>query len=172
MRQVEDVSEAAMPPEYATEAADRSRAAAAEIERRLGQLGRYLAGLDPDGLDLPTARFDALLTAYDVYTRMLTDALDDIAAALDRRSTPEGPPVPPAAVVAGTASQVLAELESLKRVLEPLAGTPAGAEPWLGPTDEWTIATDGLFGPTGVLGVIVRASGAAWPDQRVAAWSA
>ncbi|WP_433388615.1 hypothetical protein [Micromonospora sp. KLBMP9576] len=158
----------ATPPagacDYAA-AADRCGAAAADVERQLGRLRGHLASLEPGGLGLTAARFEALLAGYDVYVRMLADALTDIAAALADRAVAGQAAPSSGSAVAGTASQVMAELAALRRVLEPLARRPAGAGARLGPEDEWNIAADGLFGPTGVLSVIVRASGGTGWDQ-------
>ncbi|MFC0530937.1 hypothetical protein [Phytohabitans kaempferiae] len=61
-------------------AAESCLAAAADIGARLLQLRNQLAGLDRAGLaDLPPGRLRDLLAGYDVYARMLDDALRDIA---------------------------------------------------------------------------------------------
>ncbi|WFE25481.1 hypothetical protein O7623_19040 [Solwaraspora sp. WMMD791] len=60
--------------------ADRCLDVAADVGSRLGQLRRHLASLDRVGVpDLPAGRLQDLLAGYDVYVRMLHDALHDIA---------------------------------------------------------------------------------------------
>ncbi|WP_326550866.1 hypothetical protein [Micromonospora sp. NBC_01813] len=61
-------------------AADSCLDAAADVGARLGQLRHHLASLDRSGLaDLPAGRLQDLLAGYDIYARMLNDALHDIA---------------------------------------------------------------------------------------------
>ena len=61
-------------------AADSCLDAAADIGARLGQLRRHLTSLDQAGVaDLPAGRLRDLLAGYDIYARMLNDALHDIA---------------------------------------------------------------------------------------------
>jgi len=74
--------------------------------------------------------------------------------------------VPPrTSALAGTAAGVLAELSTLRRALEPFADRPVGSGARLAREVEWKVAVDGQFGATGVLAVIARASGEAWPDE-------
>ncbi|GAB7052333.1 hypothetical protein [Catenuloplanes indicus] len=65
-------------------AADACRDAAADIAARLGTLRSHLAGLDADRLRMPPSRLADLLAGYDIYARMLDDALHDIAVGLQR----------------------------------------------------------------------------------------
>lgn len=61
-------------------AADSCLDAAADIGVRLRQLRRHLTSLDRAGLaELPAGRLQDLLAGYDIYVRMLDDALHDIA---------------------------------------------------------------------------------------------
>ncbi|MFY1635497.1 hypothetical protein ACN27F_19855 [Solwaraspora sp. WMMB335] len=61
-------------------AADSCLDAAADIDARLGQLRRHLVSLDRAGLaDMPAGRLQDLLAGFDIYARMLDDALHDIA---------------------------------------------------------------------------------------------
>lgn len=69
--------------------ADSCHEAAADIAARLGLLRAHLAGLDPARLDLPPSRFADLMSGYDIYARMLDDALHDIAR--DLRVPAEAP---------------------------------------------------------------------------------
>jgi hypothetical protein len=69
--------------------ADSCLDVAAEIGVRLRQLRRHLAALDQAGLaDLPAGRLQDLLAGYDIYTRMLNDALHDIAQDLRSAQAP------------------------------------------------------------------------------------
>lgn len=63
-------------------AADDCRAAAADIGARLDMLREHLAGLDPARLRISPSRLADLLVGYDIYARMLDDALHDIAGGL------------------------------------------------------------------------------------------
>lgn len=66
--------------------ADSCLDAAADIGVRLRQLRGHLTSLDRAGLtDLPTSRLQDLLAGYDIYARMLDDALRDVAR--DLRAT-------------------------------------------------------------------------------------
>ncbi|MEU8328671.1 hypothetical protein [Micromonospora sp. NPDC048839] len=62
--------------------ADACRDAAAGIGAQLDRLRAHLASLEPARLRMSAARHDALLTGYDIYARMLDDALQDIASGL------------------------------------------------------------------------------------------
>lgn len=71
------------------------------------------------------------------------------------------------------AQQIVDELEALKSRLLPLADT------WVGPAasyyfplqQEWDIAADGLFGPTGVLGQIANAMNVSWNNYSECEWA-
>lgn len=86
--------------------------------------------------------------------------------------------VPPDLQVAGQqltsrAQAIVDELEALKVQLQPLVDT------WVGPAasyyfplqQEWNIAADGLFGPTGVLGHIANAMNVTWNNYTECEWS-
>ncbi|MFG2041286.1 WXG100 family type VII secretion target [Dactylosporangium sp. NPDC048998] len=64
----------------------------------------------------------------------------------------------------GVATQIEAELSSLKSQLAPLMQTWTGAAQayYEGLQQEWNVAADGLFGPTGVLGVIAQTMNLNW----------
>ncbi|MGC4812251.1 hypothetical protein ACLQ29_17145 [Micromonospora sp. DT228] len=62
--------------------AEACRDAAAGISTQLDRLRAHLASLDPARLRMSASRRDALLTGYDIYARMLDDALHDIAGDL------------------------------------------------------------------------------------------
>lgn len=67
-------------------AADRCLDVAVDVGARLGELRRHLTSLDRVGMAaLPAGRLQDLLVSYDVYVRMLHDALHDIAR--DLRAT-------------------------------------------------------------------------------------
>jgi hypothetical protein len=158
----------ATTPEEAAAVAHWCRVTAAEVEGRLAGLRDHLSGLEPGGLGMSPTRLEAVLAGYDIYVRMLVGALTDTAAALADAAGPSGAAPPRTFVLTGTAAGVLAELTTLRRALEPIADRPAGSGGRIAPEVEWNIAVDGLFGPTGVLGVIARASGEAWPHECVA----
>lgn len=64
-------------------AADGCLDAAADIAATLSQLRDHLVSLDRVGLtDLPAGRLQDLLVGYDIYVRMLDDALHEIAGRL------------------------------------------------------------------------------------------
>jgi hypothetical protein len=64
--------------------ADHCRDSAADVGARLRALRAHLASLDPARVGLPRARLADLLAGFDIYARMLDDALHDIAAELPR----------------------------------------------------------------------------------------
>ncbi|MDR7274255.1 hypothetical protein [Catenuloplanes atrovinosus] len=68
--------------------ADTCRTAAAGIGAQLELLRGHLAGLDPARLGMSAAQLRALLAGYDIYVRMLDDAIEDIAGSVRR---PAGP---------------------------------------------------------------------------------
>ncbi|MEV6636904.1 hypothetical protein AB0M54_39830 [Actinoplanes sp. NPDC051470] len=76
--------------QYAVEAPSACRDAAADIGARLRALRAHLAGLDPQRLGLTGARYADLLAGYDIYARMLDDALHDIAGDLERAAGTTG----------------------------------------------------------------------------------
>jgi hypothetical protein len=72
----------------------------------------------------------------------------------------------------GVVAQVTEELASLKRLLAPVEERWIGGDLMnLGVKEEWNIATDGLFGPAGVLGYLAGAMNINWPNYGDAAWS-
>ena len=64
------------------DAADACRDSAAEVGARLRVLRGRLATLDPARLRMTGARLEDLLAGFDIYARMLEDALHDIAGDL------------------------------------------------------------------------------------------
>jgi WXG100 family type VII secretion target len=71
------------------------------------------------------------------------------------------------------AAQIADELESLKRLLQPLVDTWTGAAAtyYQGLQAEWNMAAEGLFGPTGVLGQIANAMNVTWNNYEGCEWS-
>ncbi len=59
--------------------AETCREAAAGIGAQLDLLRGHLAGLDPARLGMSAGRLRSLMAGYDIYARMLDDALADIA---------------------------------------------------------------------------------------------
>jgi hypothetical protein len=70
-------------PEYLAVAAQSCHRSAMEIQLKLALLRGYVRGLESERLGLSASQFQALLTGYDIYARMLDDALADIASVLD-----------------------------------------------------------------------------------------
>ncbi|MGC4879749.1 hypothetical protein ACLQ26_26215 [Micromonospora sp. DT43] len=68
--------------------ADACRDAAVGISDQLDRLRAHLASLDLARLQMSAVRREALLTGYDIYVRMLDDALHDIAAGLQEEPDP------------------------------------------------------------------------------------
>jgi hypothetical protein len=66
---------------------------AEEIRRQLAQLRRHVRGLEADQLGMPVNQLQALVAGYDIYARMLDDALTDITVRLDATG---GAPATPA----------------------------------------------------------------------------
>jgi WXG100 family type VII secretion target len=64
----------------------------------------------------------------------------------------------------GIATAIEGELSALKSLLAPLQDTWTGAAQvyYQGLQNEWNIAADGLFGPTGVLGQIAQTMNLNW----------
>jgi WXG100 family type VII secretion target len=64
----------------------------------------------------------------------------------------------------GIAAAIEGELSALKSLLAPLQDTWTGAAQsyYQGLQNEWNIAADGLFGPTGVLGQIAQTMNLNW----------
>lgn len=143
-------------------AARRSAArACAQTARRSGRrLQEIRARLAAPARGTPVAagRADALLAAYDLYARMLSDALLDVATLLRRDGTAGGPvPPPPAgdvarADVAGPVRALRDDLERLRLVLVPFHR--AGPSAVLDPATEWALAVDGLLGAAGVVAAL------------------
>lgn len=67
--------------------ADRCRAAVVEIGEQVDRLRVQLGRLDPERLRMSPLRFQALLVGFDIYARMLDDALNDIIADLRAYAT-------------------------------------------------------------------------------------
>jgi hypothetical protein len=55
------------------------RDSASDIGARLRALRAHLANLDPAELNIPGSRLADLLAGFDIYARMLDDAMRDIA---------------------------------------------------------------------------------------------
>lgn len=69
--------------------ADVCHTAAADIGDGLRALRAQLAAVDPARLGMPATRLAELRAGFDIYARMLDDALDDIAGELsEHRSGP------------------------------------------------------------------------------------
>ena len=64
----------------------------------------------------------------------------------------------------GKSAQIVDQLEALKTQLLPIADTWQGSAKsyYEGLQGEWNLAADGLFGPTGVLGVIAQTMNLNW----------
>jgi uncharacterized protein YukE len=73
----------------------------------------------------------------------------------------------------GVSSQIESELVALKNQLAPLMDEWAGAAEsyYQGLQMEWNIAADGLFGPTGVLGMIAQTMNLNWNNYTECEWS-
>ncbi len=163
--------------------------AAAEIGRRLSELRRFLLGQEDHLTAATRTDFQALLTSFDIYARMLDDTLMDIAAGpchgwhgnvpsprlagpARRGDRPPGDRHDLRNPLRDGATEIITELRSLKRMLEPLRDTRR--EPvrtvFTGLMTEWDIATDGLFGRKGVLAHIARTMDLEWTSHRTAMW--
>ena len=163
------------------DAAGVCRAAAAEIGAGLGALRAKVGVLDPAWPGVPATRLAELLAGFDIYARMLGDALADIARELRDHRWDDRPasspvvvdrgPVTAGATVTTVAAEVAARLAELRRILEPTRHLWCGPAVELGPAEEWTIAADGLFGTDGVLAQISRAMGVDWPVFPALGWA-
>jgi uncharacterized protein YukE len=73
----------------------------------------------------------------------------------------------------GAAALIEGELVALKNQLAPLMESWTGAAQsyYEGLQMEWNVAADGLFGPTGVLGVIAQAMNLNWNNYTDCEWS-
>ncbi len=73
----------------------------------------------------------------------------------------------------GVATQIESELIALKNQLAPLMDSWSGAAQtyYEGLQQEWNIAADGLFGPTGVLGIIAQAMNLNWNNYTDCEWA-
>ncbi|MER6267777.1 WXG100 family type VII secretion target [Streptomyces sp. 900105755] len=69
-------------PEYISEAAASCDSKAAEIQGQLTDLKNYVTGLEDSWQGIAQTTFQALMQEYDIYSRMLHDALTDIAGGL------------------------------------------------------------------------------------------
>ena len=65
------------------------------------------------------------------------------------------------------------QLEGLKKQLQPISETWTGTAKtyYEGLQNEWNIAADGLFGPTGVLGKIAYSLNLSWANYSDAEWA-
>jgi hypothetical protein len=64
------------------------RDTAAVVGTQLELLRGHLAGLDPARLGMSTGQLRSILAGYDIYARMLDDALADIAGAVQAPADP------------------------------------------------------------------------------------
>jgi hypothetical protein len=71
---------------HAVEAVTACHSATVEICAQLGWLRHYLHGLDVERLGISHARYQALMSCYDIYVRMVDDVLTDVASALQDRA--------------------------------------------------------------------------------------
>jgi WXG100 family type VII secretion target len=73
----------------------------------------------------------------------------------------------------GVAGQIESELMALKNLLMPLEDTWIGAAKtyYQGLQNEWNVAADGLFGPTGVLGQIAQTMNLNWNNYTDCEWA-
>jgi uncharacterized protein YukE len=74
----------------------------------------------------------------------------------------------------GMAAQAADDLERLKGLLVPLQETwmqSQAAGYYQGLQQEWNMAAEGLFGPTGVLGMIAHAMNVNWNNYSEAEWA-
>jgi WXG100 family type VII secretion target len=77
------------------------------------------------------------------------------------------------ATINGIASAIEGELIALKNLLTPLEDTWVGAAKtyYTGLQNEWNIAADGLFGPTGILGQIAQTMNLNWNNYTDGEWA-
>jgi WXG100 family type VII secretion target len=73
----------------------------------------------------------------------------------------------------GKANQIVDQLEALIAKLAPLQDTWEGPAQsyYQGLQNEWNIAADGLFGPTGVLGQVAAAMNVSWNNYADGEWA-
>ncbi|MFG1840403.1 hypothetical protein ACLQ29_17140 [Micromonospora sp. DT228] len=82
-----------------------------------------------------------------------------------------GDPADPGPAINALATDVARRLATLREQLEPTRARWADSHDYLDPAEEWAIATDGLLGPTGVLGIISDAVRITLPDLVGTRWS-
>ncbi|MDR7274256.1 hypothetical protein [Catenuloplanes atrovinosus] len=85
-------------------------------------------------------------------------------------ATPDADLAEVGATINALAADVAERLAALRDQLEPTREQWTGGRVYLGPADEWTIAVDGLFGPSGVLNMINNAMNVTPPDFPAAGW--
>lgn len=69
-------------PEYLAGAASSCNSTAAQIDAILGQIRTYVVNLESEWRGIAQQQFQALMTDYDVYSKMLHDALTSIGSGL------------------------------------------------------------------------------------------
>lgn len=69
-------------PEYLANASSNTASTAAEISAQLGQLKAYVASLEASWQGIAHNQFQTLMAEYDIYARMLHDALEGISKGL------------------------------------------------------------------------------------------
>ncbi|MEU7841628.1 WXG100 family type VII secretion target [Micromonospora sp. NPDC049114] len=71
------------------------------------------------------------------------------------------------------ATEIVGQLDALISKLSPLQDTWEGPAQsyYQGLQNEWNIAADGLFGPTGVLGQIAAAMNVSWNNYADSEWA-
>lgn len=70
------------------------RSAAADIQLRLAGIREHMLTVHGPAPGMPAARFRALLTGYDIYARILTDAILSIAEGPGPHHRDRHPPAP------------------------------------------------------------------------------
>ncbi|MFE7114979.1 WXG100 family type VII secretion target [Streptomyces sp. NPDC057654] len=69
-------------PEYLANASSNTMSTAAEIAGQLAELKTYVTSLEASWQGLAHNQFQTLMTEYDIYARMLHDALEGISKGL------------------------------------------------------------------------------------------
>lgn len=69
-------------PEYLANAASNTSSTAAEISGQLSELKAYVTSLEASWQGIAHNQFQTLMAEYDVYARMLNDALEGISKGL------------------------------------------------------------------------------------------
>ncbi|KIF67436.1 CFP-10-like protein [Streptomyces sp. AcH 505] len=69
-------------PEYLANASSNTASTAAEIAAQLGELKTYVTSLETSWQGIAHNQFQTLMAEYDIYARMLHDALEGISKGL------------------------------------------------------------------------------------------